>query len=68
MTDRMLITVIQVHRAPDPTPMDLTSRGMTMVTRVPGIMAVPVEVSMARLSRCLVSRVERGTIRLWLRE
>jgi hypothetical protein len=31
-------------------------------------MEVPMEVTIARLSRCLVFRVDRGTIMAWLRE
>ena len=48
--------------------MDLTSKGIIMVTNIPGSIAVPVEVNIAKLSRCLVFRVDRGTIRAWLNE
>ena len=61
--ERMPIMVIQEPCASAPTPILLISMGMMMVASIPGIMEVPVEVSMARLSRCLVFRVDRGTIR-----
>ena len=60
--------VIHENWASAPTPILLISRGMMMVESIPGIMDVPIEVIIARLSRCLVSLVERGTIREWLSE
>ena len=48
--------------AAEPTPTMRMITGRIMVTRRPGIMFIPALVIMARPSRCLVLRVESGTI------
>ena len=58
--------VIQVPCASAPTPNARIISGITIVTSIPGIIVVPVEFSSASVSRCLVLRVDSGTIREWL--
>ena len=67
-TDKMPITLSHAPRAPFPTPIKLTNSGMMIVVSIPGKREVAMEVSMARLSRCLLSSVESGTIKEWLSE
>ena len=48
--------------AASPTPIWRTSKGIATVVSAPGSMEMAMEDSIARLSRCLVFRVDRGTI------
>ena len=56
------MTVSQEPLAASPTPIWRTSKGIATVVSAPGSMEMAMEDSIARLSRCLVFRVDRGTI------
>ena len=62
--DRTLISAIHLLLS---TPiMGMMTMGKTSATRIPLIMMVAIWLNTDRLPRWVVSRVDRGTIRLWL--
>ena len=60
-------TLIRVIHLPLSTPiMGMITMGNTRATRMPLIMMVAIWLNTERLPRCVVLRVDSGTIRLWL--